>query len=102
MGLRRKVGRSAGGEARFILALMRWRRQRVDFAHRMTVETLTEHRHLRRLAVPLAHHVGAHTHVHASVALPRVGDHQLPATDLEEEIVTVFTMTNFHTFGTVR
>lgn len=47
--------------------------------------TLTEHRHLRRLAVPLAHHVGAHAHVHASVALSRVGDHQLPAADLEGE-----------------
>lgn len=87
MGLRRKVGRSAGGGGRFILALMR--RQQVDFAHRTTVKTLTENRHLCRLAVPLAHHVGAYAHVHASVALPRVGDHQLPAADLEEEIVTV-------------
>lgn len=44
----------------------------------------TKHGDLGRLTVSLADHVGTHTDVHASVALPRVGDHQLPSTDLKE------------------
>lgn len=45
---------------------------------------LTKHCHLRRLAVPLSHHVGTHADVHASIALSCVGDHQLPSSNLKE------------------
>lgn len=44
---------------------------------------LTEHSDLGRLTVSLTDHVGAHADVHASIAFPRVGDHQLPSTDLK-------------------
>lgn len=46
----------------------------------------TEHSDLGRLTVSLADHVGAHADVHTSVALPRVGDHQLPSADLKESV----------------
>ena len=49
----------------------------------------TEHSDLGRLTVSLADHVGAHADVHTSVALPRVGDHQLPTADLKESTGTL-------------
>lgn len=45
---------------------------------------LTKHGDLCCLAVPLSDHVGSHTDVHASVTLSRVGDHQLPPSDLKK------------------
>lgn len=49
----------------------------------------TEHSDLGRLTVSLTDHVGAHADVHTSVALPRVGDHQLSSTDLKESTGTL-------------
>ncbi len=43
----------------------------------------TEHSDLGRLTVSLANHIGTHADVYASIAFPRVGDHQLPSTDLK-------------------
>ena len=48
----------------------------------------TIHHKLCGIAVSLAHHVGANTHIHASVTLPGVGDHQLAPTHLRRHTGT--------------
>ena len=52
----------------------------------MPVLVLTEHSEVGGLAVPLTHHVGAHTHEQAGVILTGVGDHQLSSTNLWNEV----------------
>lgn len=49
---------------------------------------LTVHHQLCRIAVPLTNHVGAHTHIHASVTLFGVIDHQLASLQLKENRVS--------------
>lgn len=46
---------------------------------------LTKHNEFGRIAVSLAHHIGAYAHVHACVTFPGVRNHQLITTHLKKK-----------------